>query len=322
MTRTVIARARFGGAATRGPDAARVAAVVEHALDRQTAGGRAAPQQIGASGAGLFPVLEAIEAPVGQAQHAGLQAGQQWLAQFPLAAAVLAEVGAKHGVRGALGDDHATRLRVACRTLPPARPAEGLLDVGLVGQLEGAAVDRHQAQPAIERRRVDLRIGQRHTAALHQVGQRLRADARAQQADGDLAHASGLRRARVPRQPLRYGREHRLVSGLGIQAERHHVVHPGHRRKRSDAPAVAAVRIEHLVHDLRRHHARHEAGAQVVRQPRPRAEPRLGSSHEPSPWEDGAALWPKYIKLTVLRPNPHHSTGPARKAAQAGEFRR
>jgi hypothetical protein len=58
-------------------------------------------------------VLEAIETPVGQAQHAGLQAGQQRPAQFPLAAAVLAEVGAQHGVRGALGDDHATRLRVA-----------------------------------------------------------------------------------------------------------------------------------------------------------------------------------------------------------------
>jgi hypothetical protein len=88
------------------------AAFIERALDRQTARVRAAPQQIGASGAGLFPVLEAIETPVGQAQHAGLQAGQQRPAQFPLAAAVLAEVGAQQGVRGALGDDDATRLRV------------------------------------------------------------------------------------------------------------------------------------------------------------------------------------------------------------------
>ena len=103
---------------------------------------RAAPKQLRTGGAGLFPVLETVEAPIGQAKHVRPQALEQRHAQRPLARVVLAQVGADDGVGGALGQHDAARLRVARPALPTLGPAEGLVDLGFgddEGRREGLA---------------------------------------------------------------------------------------------------------------------------------------------------------------------------------------
>ena len=57
----------------------------------------------------------------------------------------------------------------------------------------------------------------------------------------DAAGRVALQRPAVPRDKLLA-----LVAELGVQAQRHCVVHAGHRREGAHAAAVAAVGIEHL----------------------------------------------------------------------------
>jgi len=81
-------------------------------------------------------VLEAVEAPIGQAKHVWPQALDQGNAQLPLARVVRAQVGADDGVGCALGQHDAARLRVARPALPTLGPAEGLVDLGFAPMRE------------------------------------------------------------------------------------------------------------------------------------------------------------------------------------------
>ena len=136
-----------------------VGRILQQPLYRQLPAARAAPQQICARGLRLAPVLVAVEAPIGQAQHARRQTREQWLAQFPLAGVIRTQVGAQDGVGDALHQNRAARLRVAGHTGAAARAAELRDVVFLVGQLETAAVQRNQAQPSVKGSGVHALIG-------------------------------------------------------------------------------------------------------------------------------------------------------------------
>ena len=63
-------------------------------------------------------------------------------------------------------------------------------------------------------------------------------------------------------------------------------------RAAPDPLTVAAVRIEHGMYLLRRHHPRQQTRRQVVGQPRPIAQNSLGPRHV-CPCRDGSALYRK-----------------------------
>lgn len=133
--------------------------------------------------------------------------------------------------------------------------------VDLVRQFEVAAVQGYQAQTTKEGLLMVSGVGQRDTAALHEIRKRCRADLAAHAADRGLGHPRGLSGAGRPRQPLRDGGKHLLVGGLRVQTQRHAVVHAGHGREAAQALRVAPVRIQYGVHLFGGNHPRQETGA-------------------------------------------------------------
>ena len=249
-------------------------------------------------------MLEAVEPPVGHAQHSRLQPRQQRLEDLPLAGPVWPQVGAQDRVRGALHQHHTLRLRVAGMAGAAAWVAEMRHVVSLVRQLEGAAVNGYQPQAGIERVGVRLSVGHGHTASLDQFTHRRRADLAAQAADRGLGHPRRLGSAGRPSQTLRHGGEHFLIRGLRVQAQSHAVVRPRYRRETAHPLRIAAVCIKDSIHHLCRHHPRKQAGAQKVCQPCSSPQHRLGSRHDHLRFCDGTHFASKFSIRTVLRPDP------------------
>ena len=287
---------------------------VEQLQHRQCRESAAAPQQIRTGGCSLTPVLVAVEAAIGQAQHARTQARKQFLAQLPLPAAVWTDVGTQDGVRGALDQDDAARLRIAGmagHAGATAGVAEGRGVIGLVRQLEATAVNGHQAPTGIERLWVLACIGQWHAASPHEFGQRCSTDPAAQPADRRLANPCRLRRPAGPGQALRDDGEHLLVGRLRIQAQRHAVVHTRDGREAAHALAVAAMRIQHRVHASAGTTRASRLAREIVAQPRPRAQHRLRSRHDITRRRVATAVIVHQIRLKQqywvrLEVRPHH----------------
>jgi len=253
----------LGPAYARGSNDAEEGAVRQLLLHRQLAGAAASPQQFGSRGPGVAPLLEAVESPVGHAQHAWLQPRQQLGAQRPLASAKGPEVGTQDRVRGAFDQHDAACLRVAGMPGQAGAAAGVAKDLGvvrLVRQIEAAAVDRHQSQAGVERLGMVCDLGQGHAAAPDQFAQRRRSDAAAQSTDGGLAHQRRLGRPAGPRQPLRDDGEDLFVRRLRVQAQRHAVVDTGHGGKAPDALAIAAMLVEYGMHDVGGNHTSQQAG--------------------------------------------------------------
>ena len=127
-------------------------------------------------------------------------------------------------------------------------------------------------------------LGVRHGQAAppDQVSQRRRADATAQCADGGLAHQDWLGGTAGPRQTLGNDSEDLLVCRFRVQAQRHAVVDPGHGREAAHALAVAAVLVQHGMHDIGWHDPCQPAGREIVTQPSTGSQHRLGSRHTPA----------------------------------------
>ena len=102
---------------------------------------------------------------------------------------------------------------------------------------------------------------------------------RLRSADGGLAHQRRLGGTAGPGQPLGDDGEDLFVRRFRVQAQRHAVVDAGHGREAAHALAVAAVLIQHRMHDIRRHDPGQQAGDKKVTQPRPSTQHRLGSCH-------------------------------------------
>lgn len=77
-----------------------------------------------------------VKATIRQAQYAGIQTGQQRLANRPLAGSIGTQIGGKDGVASALDKYRALGLRVARMTGTAARVAKGLDIVRFVGNLQ------------------------------------------------------------------------------------------------------------------------------------------------------------------------------------------
>ena len=95
-----------------GEQHAQVGAVGEVGDHVQLQRGLHPPQQLCAGGGGLVPERSAVEPAVGQHEHAGINAGQQWAGQFALIDEDPAQVRVDHGVGAAFAQAEHLDLRV------------------------------------------------------------------------------------------------------------------------------------------------------------------------------------------------------------------
>ena len=87
----------------------------------------------------------AVKATIRQTQHASREARQQRFANRPFALSVSTQIGGEDGVTGALNQDGALGLRIACMTGAAARVAKDFDVIRLVGDFQVAAVYGNQA---------------------------------------------------------------------------------------------------------------------------------------------------------------------------------
>ena len=226
------------------------------------------PQQVGSGRAGLVPESEAVEAPVGQADHAGPERAEHLCGERLLAGRARAHGDVDERVGAALGEADEPQLGEGAHPLAPSR--SGAAERRRVGRrvrdVQAGPVDGDDP-PSPPERAPGSGVGQRGGHLVEQRLERLGSQPGPGLEQRRLGrHVPALRPSAGPRQTLDEHAHDLLVGGLAEQGQRHDVV-DDHPSRQQPVTLLEAAGIGHdPIDQLRGKHPREHPDRDVIRQ--------------------------------------------------------
>ena len=266
-----------------GIDVAQIRSVRQPLLAGQIRVSLDPPEKVGAGGPSQIPHLVAEEISIRQAQHARDQGRQDLLGQRDFADRVGRHLRSEQDMRPVLHQADEADLGIGALALAHARPAEGGVELGLVGRLERAAVETDQSptlEPGAPGRRRRDGLDRFIVQAPRHFGAQPRARLRNAGFSGRLDRGHGILQ---PPKAFQQAAQHLSARVIHIERQRDDVINHDMRGQL----AVTNARLAGLRQDFMnlgdRERLGDDAKADEIRNPPPYGKPNRSARHRCRP---------------------------------------